>query len=342
MQRTKNLFERIVVRENILLAFSKAAKGRRSQAGVRDYALNIETNMERLTDHLLAGTMPVGRNQQFLIRDPKERVITAPCFDERVMHHAIMNVCEPIMDRWLIFDTYACRQGKGREAAVTRAVRFSRTNPWFVKLDVRKYFDSVPHERLLNALQKKIGDKRLMALLTRIVQAFRGEQAKGLPIGSLTSQHFANFFLDPLDRFIKEERRVRGYIRYMDDMVLWHHDRDELFKVREACRDLSRDRLELDLKVSEVRRCEQGIPFLGCRVFPTHVELNSRSRRHWGRRVRLLQQAERLSLIDQRELQCRLSALVAFARAADTRSWKFRTATLQMSLGEWSQEARTG
>ncbi|XZE52165.1 reverse transcriptase domain-containing protein [Planctomycetaceae bacterium SH139] len=342
MRRTKNLYERIVERENILLAFSKAAKGRRSQAVVREYAINIETNIERMSDLLLAGTFPVGRNQQFLIRDPKERVITAPCFDERVMHHAIMNVCEPVMDRWLIFDTYACRQAKGREAAVRRAARFTRTNPWYVKLDVRKYFDSIPHGRLLNALEKRIGDRRLMALLTRIVEAFRGEQAKVLPIGSLSSQHFANFFLDPLDRFIKEERVVRGYIRYMDDMVLWHHDRQELFRVREACRDLSQDRLGLDLKVSEVRRCEKGIPLLGCQVFPTHIELSRRSRRRWGRSVKYIQKAETLGAIDQYEAQRRLAALVAFARAADARSWQFRNATLQRSFGEWSQEARTG
>ncbi len=130
---------------------------------------------------------------------------------ECVLHHANMNVCEPVMDRWLIDDTFACRTGKGREAAIERAQYFTRSAIWFLKLDVRKYFDSVPHAKLMGFLERRFKDRRLLDLLNRIIVAYRGDLGIGLPIGSLTSQHFATFYLGWLDRFAKEALQVRGY-----------------------------------------------------------------------------------------------------------------------------------
>ncbi|MCE2752302.1 MAG: hypothetical protein LW720_10475 [Pirellula sp.] len=126
VRRTANLFDRIHEPENLRMAFHKAARGRRGQAVVRQFAAGLDDRIAEMAKAISEGTIPVGRFQQFLIRDPKERVITAPCFDERVLHHAIMNVCEPVLDRWLIDDTFACRLGKGREAAVLRAQHFTR------------------------------------------------------------------------------------------------------------------------------------------------------------------------------------------------------------------------
>ena len=136
---------------------------------VRPWCGSLQRTLDRhiaaMSAAIREGTFPVGRFQQFLIRDPKERVITAPCFDERVLHHAIMNVCEPVMDRWLIDDTFACRTGKGREAAIQRAQHFTRNAEWFLKLDVRKYFDSVPHASLMAFLERRFKDRRLLELL---------------------------------------------------------------------------------------------------------------------------------------------------------------------------------
>ena len=195
------------------LAFHKAARGRRGQAVVQEFASRLDERIAVISDAIGKETFPIGRFQQFVIRDPKQRVITAPCFEERVLHHAIMNVCEPVMNRWLIDDTFACRTGKGREAAVHRAHEFSRKFEWFLKLDVRKYFDSVSHEKLINLLAMRFKDRRLLELLNRIIRAYRGDLGIGLPIGSLTSQHFANFYLGWLDRFAKEtlaHSRVRA------------------------------------------------------------------------------------------------------------------------------------
>jgi len=329
MRRAANLFDQIADRDNLRVAFHKAARGRRGQAIVRQFAQGLERHIAAMSDAISDGTFQIGRFQQFLIRDPKERVITAPCFDERVLHHAIMNVCEPVMDRWLIDDTFACRTGKGREAAIERAQHFTRSAIWFLKLDVRKYFDSVPHAKLMRFLERRFKDRRLLDLLNRVIAAYRGELGIGLPIGSLTSQHFANFYLGWLDRFVKEALRVRGYVRYMDDMVLWQEDRGALAEVHGRCQQYAATHLSLEFKPSEVQRTGMGIPFLGCRIWPTHVELNRRSKRRWRRRVRVLEQAERLGLLSESNLQQRLTSLTAFSMAAGAKSWKFRRAVLQ-------------
>jgi RNA-directed DNA polymerase len=329
MRRTANLFDRIYEPENLRLAFHKAARGRRGQAVVLQFAANVDRHIAAMSAAIREGTFPVGRFHQFLIRDPKERVITAPCFDERVLHHAIMNVCEPVMDRWLIDDTFACRIGKGREAAIQRAQSFTQHAEWFLKLDVRKYFNSVRHDHLLAFLERRFKDFRLLELLTRIITSYRGQLGIGLPIGSLTSQHYANFYLGWLDRFVKESLRVRGYVRYMDDMVLWHASREALVEVHARCEEFAATHLALDFKPSEVRRTGSGIPFLGCRIFPTHVELNARSKLRWRNRVRVLHRAERLGLLSERELQSRLTSLTAFAKGADVKSWRYRNSVLQ-------------
>jgi len=223
---------------------------------------------------LRAGTFPLGRFHQFVIHDPKERVITAPCFPERVAHHAILAVCGPVLDRWLIPDTFACRAGKGRVAAVARTAEFARRFPYFLKLDIRKYFDSIPHERLLTRLARRIKDRRALDLFARVVGSFRGELGRGLPIGSLTSQHLANFYLGWFDREVKEQWRVPGYVRYMDDMGLLSTDRDELRRAEGKAAVWLREELGLEVKPTPYRnRTAAGMDFLGCRVFPDHVTL---------------------------------------------------------------------
>jgi hypothetical protein len=329
MRRTANLFDRIHEPENLRLAFHKAARGRRGQAVVQQFAANVDRHIAAMSAAIREGTFPVGRFHQFLIRDPKERVITAPCFEERVLHHAIMNVCEPVMDRWLIDDTFACRSGKGREAAVHRAQHFSRNAAWCLKLDVRKYFDSISHQRLLHLLESRFKDERLLQLLNRIIAAYRVEMGIGVTIGSLTSQHFANFYLGWLDRFVKETLRVRGYLRYMDDMVLWHSSREALVEMHGRCAEFASLQLELEFKPGAVQRTGVGVAFLGCRIWPTHVELNRRSKRRWRRRVRVLERAERLGLISESNLQQRLVTLTAFSQAAGAKSWRFRNSVLQ-------------
>lgn len=163
MRRVANLFDRIWEPENIRLAFYKASRGKSSQTMVRHFACQLDERVERISQAIRNDTFPLGRFHQFLIRDPKQRVITAPCFDERVLHHAIMNICEPILDSLLVYDTFACRVGKGRESAVQRARCFAAKHTWYLKFDVRKYFDNVRHDTLVSLLDKRFEDQKLFS-----------------------------------------------------------------------------------------------------------------------------------------------------------------------------------
>jgi retron-type reverse transcriptase len=334
MHRVNHLFDQIRQCENLRQAFYKAARGRRYQFKVREFSDQLDLRIKALAEQLSDGSIRLGRFHQFIIRDPKERVITAPDFEERVLHHAIMNILEPILDRWLIHDTYACRRGKGREAAVLKARVYSRRTRWYLKFDVRKYFDSIHHGRILELLERRIKDYRVLNLLAHILKSYRGELGVGIPIGSLTSQHFANFYLGWFDRFVKEQLGIHHYVRYMDDMVLWHCDREYLKVCHKRCLDFVSSELLLSMKPSQVHRTEEGMKFLGCKVFPTHVTLNGRSKKRYRCRYRFLTLAHNLGLITNDELQHRLSSLNAFATAATARSWKMRRSVLASTLGE--------
>lgn len=288
------------------------------------------------------GSFPLGRCHQFVIFDPKERIITAPCFEERVLHHAIMNVCEPHFERWLIHDSYACRKGKGRIAALLRARQFAGRYKFFLKLDVRKYFDSISHDRIRDRLHRGFKDRRLLDLFGRIIDSYRDNLGRGLPIGSLTSQHFANLYLGDFDRFIKQTLRMKGYVRYMDDVAIWADDSAELRDVEMSAREFLRVQLGLEVKADPYRnRTRHGMDYLGCRVFPKHMVLNHRSKIRFRRQMRKLERAYLAEEIDEAELQRRGTAMVAFTRTAGLSSWKLRQSVLSR-LPVSGHEVRTG
>jgi hypothetical protein len=329
MKRAGNLFDALLDRDNLRQAVHRALQGKRSRADARSWVGNLDANLHRLAEQLLCGTVPLGRYHQFVIHDPKERIITAPCFEERVLHHALMNVCEPFLERWLIFDTYACRKGKGRIAAVLRAKSYASRHRFFLKMDIRKYFDSIPHNRLLQRWQSRFKDARLNRLLERIVRGYRGEIGRGLPIGSLTSQHLANFYLGWFDRFVKERLRMPGYVRYMDDVALWADAMDPLCRAAQEAIRFLHEELGLTVKEQPYRnRSRHGMDFLGCRVFPTHLSLNRRSRRRYRRKLHRLEAAWLAGEIGESELQTRATALTAFTRTTGVCSWHCRRAVL--------------
>jgi RNA-directed DNA polymerase len=340
MKRVTGLFPRITERDNLRLAFYHALRGKRDRADVREFASRLEANLREMAIQLRRGTLQVGRCSQFTIHDPKRRIITAPCFPERVLHQGIMNVCEPEFERLLIDDTYACRRGKGRIAAVHRARYFSARFPVALKLDVRKYFDSVSHDVLVAQLERRFKDVRLLELFQSIIAAYQTGPRRGLPIGSLTSQHLANFYLASFDRFIKQELRIRGYVRYMDDCVVWGTTATALRGILSRCERFLETELRLQVKPEPViKPTRHGLEFLGCRVFPTHLSLNRRSRARLRHRLEQLEAAYMCGRIDEDTLQKRGTALVSFTRAGGTMSWRFRTRVLKrMPVGDhWAR-----
>lgn len=341
MRRASDCWDRIVDWNNLLLAVSRALRGKRYRRDALRFVSRLEENLSSLMMGLVNNQLALGEFRQFVVHDPKERVITAPSFRERVLHHAIMNICEPVFERGLIADTYACRYGKGREAAVIRAREFARRYPYFLTMDIRKYFDSIPHGKLMSRLSRQFKEPPLLELFDRILSIYRGREGRGVPIGSLTSQHFANFYLSALDRFIKESLRESGYVRYMDDMAIWGESTGHLKDVLGACRDFLREHLDLELKpTAAINRTCHGMDFLGARVFPTHVTLNRRSRVRFRRKLFDLESRAAAGQLSDTELQQRATALVAFARSAGISSWKFRANVLQQ-VAERGHKART-
>ncbi len=322
MKRQGDLYDSIWQWDNLRRAFWRAAKAARCGGAARKFESDLDANLRALQEDLKMERVAGSGFTRFVIHDPKMRVITAPAFHDRVLHHAIMNVCEPHFERWLVHDSYACRKGKGRLAALKRATCHAARHGWFLKLDIRKYFESIQLDRLLAILERKIKDRRLLDLLTRLLRAGAATDERGLPIGSLLSQHMANFYLGPLDRLCLEHLRVEGYVRYMDDFVLWADDQRHL---RECWRQVEvhvRDTLGLELKTGgHLNQTKHGMDFCGFRIFPGWRTLNRRSRRRMASKIRFIE-----SLIDEREQQLRAQAVLAFAKEGS--SWHARRRAL--------------
>ena len=328
MKRIGHVMELIAEPDNLRLAFWRASRAKSAKAEVLQFRARLEDELIALRQGLLDGNYPVGRFQRFIVHDPKERVIHAPCFRERVLHHAIINVCEPVFERWLILDSYACRKGKGQWAAVRRAERFAARASFYLKFDVRKYFDSVSHERLMGMLRGRFKDPILIRWFERLLGTYHTQPGHGLPIGSLTSQHLANFYLGALDRFVKEELRCRYYVRYMDDCVIWAEESERLREVLGRIEEYVAVELDLTLKpVPYINRATHGMDFLGCRVFPGYSTLNRRSRRRFRSKLRRYETHHEDGVWDEACLQRHVEPLLAFTR--QVRAWGFRSRVLK-------------
>ncbi len=199
----------------------------------------------------MAGSYNPGDYSYFTIYEPKKRTISVVPFRDRVVHHALVNVLEPIYENRFIYDSYATRKGKGTHKAILRAQRFMRKNRWYLKMDIRKYFDSIYHAILNAILARKIKDPFILDLCRKII-AKGGDGRRGLPIGNLTSQFFANVYLDLFDHFIKDKLRITGYVRYMDDFCVFDSDRNSLMELRDKITFLLQERLRLEVKENAV------------------------------------------------------------------------------------------
>jgi hypothetical protein len=316
MTSSKVRLEQVADPENLREAFLKAARGKSHRADVIAFRAHLDRELLSLREELLGESVRAGQFTSFTIFEPKERKIHAPCFRERVLHHALVGPCEVDFERWLIPETFACRRGKGREAALRRAEHHASANGWFLKMDVARYFDSIPHAVLLEALERRFRDRRIVALWTRIVEAYQTSPGCGLPIGALTSQHLANFFLAPVDRRVKEVLRLPGYARYMDDMAVWG-DRESLKAARIDLEAFLQDSLRLRLKRNwHLQPVSRGMDFLGYRVFPGGSRLNRVSRRRFLRRWQWCETSLDAGELSEAEAQRRILSMVSFVRVA--------------------------
>lgn len=272
--------EDVADRDNLVLATWKAAQGKHDRPAVARFLSHLDDRLADLSARIHAGIAPLGRQRAFTIHDPKRRVIHAACFADRVLHHAILNLTEPAFERALVDTSFACRPGKGVHAAVTRVQRELRRWPWLVQVDVAHYFPNIDHARLHAMLAQRFKGAGFLALLGRIVEAGATDTpGRGLPIGALTSQHFANAYLDRADRWLLETRRedVRAVVRYMDDIVWWCDSQEAARDTLAGLRGFMSETLGLTLKPGvRLQRSEAGLTYCGHRITPGLVRPSPR------------------------------------------------------------------
>lgn len=303
MRRHGQLFEGFASFANLLNAYRKARRGTRRNAATASYFFHLETELLGLQEELLEMRYTPGPYRYFQIHDPKTRTISVAPFRDRVVHHALINVLEPIYERIFIADSYATRKGKGTHAAIAQAQRYLHQTGWFLKTDVDKYFDSIRQDVLMALLERKIKDRRLLEITRRIISN-GGSDGLGLPIGNLTSQFFANVYLHPLDTFIRQESGVKHYIRYMDDFVLFSKDKEALKAHRSAVAGFLEHQLGLRLKpgATYINQASNGLTFLGRRIFPALVRFASPNLRRMARRMALKENAFANGIITEEKL----------------------------------------
>jgi hypothetical protein len=242
---------------------------------------------------------------------------------ERVLHHAIMAHVAPVLDRTLVDDTFACRIGKGALAAVHRAQHHARRWPWWCKIDIRAYFASIHHATLEHMLARKLKDPGLLAMLERIIDAHTDSPGRGLPIGALTSQQFANYYLGGLDRLLLEHCKVRGLVRYMDDLVWWGDSREAVRAALETARAYAGEVLHLETKDPPgVAESRHGVMLCGYRVLPGRLLLSRRRKRRYAECRRQWEEAYAVGTIDARALQAGYSAALGITLHADAVAWR--------------------
>jgi retron-type reverse transcriptase len=299
------MYDLICSWENLRLAYTKASRGKRGRGPAAAFEYRLADNLLQLQAELLMQTYQPGAYHSFYIHDPKTRLISAAPFRDRVAHHALCNMIEPIFERSFVFDSYANRVGKGTHAALDRAQYFARRYRYLLQIDIEQFFPAIDHAILRGVLQRHVLDERTRWLIDRILASgvgvlaeeyvmryFPGDdlfalhRPRGLPIGNLTSQFWANCYLTPFDHFVKRELRCPGYVRYVDDALLFGDDPGELSGWLDALTArLARFRLTIHLN-AQPHRTAGGFPFLGFVVYPDHRRVKRRKVVAYYRRLR--------------------------------------------------------
>ena len=316
MKRYGDLFDKITSFENLLNAARKAQRGKRHKSSTAAFNLNFEKELLLLRSELQNRTYRIGSYKRFQIHDPKKRLISALPYRDRVVQHALCNVIEPIFDRGLIYDAYACRKDKGSLRAVGRFTMYCRGHKYALKCDVKSYFASIEHDLLLGIIKGKIKDPAVLWLIKLIIDS---TPSPGIPIGNLASQIFANLYLSGLDHYLKETIGCGPYIRYMDDLVVFGEDKGRLGEIKDAINEyLRRLKLKLHPDKSRIYLSAGGIDFLGYKICPTHrlvIKQNvKRARKRIKKQLRML----RFKLIDWPRLIRSIRSWLGYAMHADS------------------------
>lgn len=273
--------------ENLELADAKAQKGKSNQYGVKQHNLNRDANLLTLHMMLKAKTYQTSQYDIFQVYEPKERTVyRLPYFPDRIAHHAIMNILEPIFVATFTRDTYSCIKGRGIHAAaeaIKKALKDPRATLYCLKLDITKFYPNIDHHVLKALLRRKFKDADLLWILEEII-----DSAPGLPIGNYLSQYLANFYLTYFDHWMKEEKKLRYYFRYADDLVILGPNKPYLHSLLSEMRSYLEEELKLIIKDNyQVFPVEsRGIDFVGYKFYHTHTLLRKGIKKNFARMLK--------------------------------------------------------
>ena len=304
--------------DNLREAFLRAVRGKSAKAQVIGFRSRLDEELTTMREQLLDGSYRFGEYHRFMVYDPKERVICAAPFRDRVAFHAMMRVCHPVFEAFQTDGSFASRIGRGTYKALERARQNSRRYRWFLKMDVVRFFASIDHQCMKAQLARLFKDRLLLHYFDMLIDGYEVEPAKGLPIGNLTSQYFANHYMAVADHYAKEQLRVGPMVRYMDDVVIWGNDPDELQRLATSYYDYARHELRIDLHPFCMNRTCMGMPFLGYVVYPNELRLNQRSRHRYLHRVAQLDTMIARGVLTQAEARVRLQSSLAFVQKANS------------------------
>ncbi|MBL6986263.1 MAG: RNA-dependent DNA polymerase [Methylobacter sp.] len=335
-KRLNHLWPGIVSFENLLRAYRKARQGKQQKDAVAQFTLNLETELLDLQQQLITGSYRPGEYRLFTLYERKPRIIAAAPFRDRIVHHALLNVVDPLMDRRFIDDSYACRQQKGVHKAVDRYQGWAKRYAYALKMDIKQYFPSIDHALLKQKLARHIKDAEVLNLFALIIDTapvgdteptwFIGddifsplERRKGLPIGNLTSQFLANLYLNDFDHFVKEQLRVKAYLRYVDDFIVLGDDKAELWKLKTQIQTrLDDERLRLHPNKMHVVPTYSGLDVLGYYVFPGKRLLRNDNGHRFARKLRSYAKAYADYKMDWCDFNPRVQSWIGHACHADT------------------------
>lgn len=321
MKTQKNLYEQIYDYETLYNAYLEARKNKRYRDEVLVFTANLEEELINLQNHLIHQSYEVGRYKEVIVRIPKKRIILILPFRDRVMQWAIYSVLRPLFERTYITDTYGCIKGRGDLAAARRIQYWLRQfdndprTPYVLMMDIRKYFFRIPHDVIIRVLRKKIADERMMWLLELIVRsrttpfglpvdAFDVENTPriwgiGIPVGSLFSQLVANIVLNELDQYVKRSLRIKHYIRYMDNSLIFGYDKSELHRIKAQIERFLHEELGLEFSNASIHKANTGIEFAGFRIWSDKLHIRKSTTLQMKRRlkrVRALYTERRITL----------------------------------------------
>jgi retron-type reverse transcriptase len=340
MKTYKNLFSSIVSFENLVSAYKTFRRGKLFRNDVLAFDYRYEYELLDLERELLEKTYFPAKPKRFIIHEPKKRQIVAAQVRDRIVHHALCRVIEPVFEKRLIFDTYACRTGKGTLAAIERfeqfkhrlLAHFKEQEIYILKADIAKYFDNIDHNVLLGLIQERVLDGDVHWLIRRILSGglslewdeYSGsldkKTARGIPIGNLTSQFFANLYLNPLDQYIKHNLRFEYYIRYMDDFVIIDTSKQRLREAKEQIARFLQDTLRLQLhpKKQTITSLKYGIDFLGFKIFSGFRRLRKENIKRFKRRLKRLKKQLDSGSVDYLGIRRSIKAWISHAKHGNT------------------------